>query len=359
MPPPRQDALVERDYGNRRILKLYETEAEDVFLGVIKKSGGQVRIVYDDLNNLKRSFYNEISLPSCPQDFCSAKSNCHSEHSEESQNSYIMRSFVCTQDDIKRHDGFLKRNYTRKKRCAFTLAEVLITLGIIGVVAALTMPALIQNYKYMVLQNQLKTAYSDLNQAAKLFQVHNDMSVSEFAAASTPSNTLKEFQKEFTAAIKTSNLKDGSTDSDGNWIGPKPYDWHSITGASVTGSTCDQGGFFWDTQGRVISVDDNPQTGKNGPKVCIDINGEKGPNRYGMDFFVFMFTTDGYVIPWGQEHKDNPNCTTTSQNCTVSIDACKYSSSQNDVFACANYALIDRHPTDSSKTYWKHFVRGK
>lgn len=33
------------------------------------------------------------------------------------------------------------------KRYGFTLAEVLITLGIIGVVAALTIPTLIQNYK--------------------------------------------------------------------------------------------------------------------------------------------------------------------------------------------------------------------
>ena len=39
---------------------------------------------------------------------------------------------------------------------AFTLAEVLVTLGIIGVVAALTIPALIANYRNMVLENQFK-----------------------------------------------------------------------------------------------------------------------------------------------------------------------------------------------------------
>ena len=33
------------------------------------------------------------------------------------------------------------------RKVAFTLAEVLITLGIIGVVAAMTMPSLIQNYQ--------------------------------------------------------------------------------------------------------------------------------------------------------------------------------------------------------------------
>ena len=47
------------------------------------------------------------------------------------------------------------------RRAAFTLAEVLITLGIIGVVAALTMPSLIQRYKDQVLIAQSKKSYSN------------------------------------------------------------------------------------------------------------------------------------------------------------------------------------------------------
>ncbi|MDR1168335.1 MAG: type II secretion system GspH family protein [Heliobacteriaceae bacterium] len=47
----------------------------------------------------------------------------------------------------------------------FTLAEVLITLGIIGVVAALTMPALISNYQQMVVKTQFKKAYAVLQNA--------------------------------------------------------------------------------------------------------------------------------------------------------------------------------------------------
>ena len=42
------------------------------------------------------------------------------------------------------------------RRAAFTLAEVLITLGIIGVVAAMTMPSLITNYQKKVWTDQLK-----------------------------------------------------------------------------------------------------------------------------------------------------------------------------------------------------------
>ena len=51
------------------------------------------------------------------------------------------------------------------KKAAFTLAEVLITLGIIGVVAALTLPTLIQNHQKQVYVTQLKKAYSTLNNA--------------------------------------------------------------------------------------------------------------------------------------------------------------------------------------------------
>ena len=48
---------------------------------------------------------------------------------------------------------------------AFTLAEVLVTLGIIGVVAAMTMPVLIGKYQHFVLVNRAKKAYSILYQA--------------------------------------------------------------------------------------------------------------------------------------------------------------------------------------------------
>ena len=56
-------------------------------------------------------------------------------------------------------------HFINLRRAAFTLAEVLITLGIIGVVAALTMPALIQNYTHSVAEARLKKFYSIMNQA--------------------------------------------------------------------------------------------------------------------------------------------------------------------------------------------------
>ncbi len=49
----------------------------------------------------------------------------------------------------------------------FTLAEVLITLGVIGIVAALTTPVLVSSYQKKVTVNQLKTAYSVISEAVE------------------------------------------------------------------------------------------------------------------------------------------------------------------------------------------------
>ena len=58
-----------------------------------------------------------------------------------------------------------ERDRVRGKKIAFTLAEVLITLGIIGVVAAMTMPALIQNHRKVVVVSRLKKISSTISQA--------------------------------------------------------------------------------------------------------------------------------------------------------------------------------------------------
>ena len=57
------------------------------------------------------------------------------------------------------------------RRAAFTLAEVLITLGIIGVVAAMTLPTLIQNHRKHEVETKLAKIYSVVNQAIKLSTV--------------------------------------------------------------------------------------------------------------------------------------------------------------------------------------------
>ncbi len=65
--------------------------------------------------------------------------------------------------------------YTRSKKAAFTLAEVLITLGIIGVVAAMTIPTLIANYQEKQTISRLQKAYATLKNAFEMAKVeHGD-----------------------------------------------------------------------------------------------------------------------------------------------------------------------------------------
>ena len=60
---------------------------------------------------------------------------------------------------------------------AFTLAEVLITLGIIGVVAAMTIPTLISSYNKRVVETRLQKVYSVMNNAIKLSTIENGETV--------------------------------------------------------------------------------------------------------------------------------------------------------------------------------------
>ena len=72
---------------------------------------------------------------------------------------------------------FPKRTYSLKKKVAFTLAEVLITLGIIGVVASLVLPQKIENYQKKQVEVKLEKFYSTFNQALqRSVQEHGDMS---------------------------------------------------------------------------------------------------------------------------------------------------------------------------------------
>ena len=65
------------------------------------------------------------------------------------------------------------------KRFGFTLAEVLITLGIIGVVAAMTIPTLIANTNSAKFRSQFKKTLSTMNQAALMGQAQYDMNYAD------------------------------------------------------------------------------------------------------------------------------------------------------------------------------------
>ena len=69
------------------------------------------------------------------------------------------------------------------RHLGFTLAEVLITLGIIGVVAAMTIPTLIANTNSAKFRSQFKKTLSTLNQAGLMAQAQYDF---DYSSATSP-----------------------------------------------------------------------------------------------------------------------------------------------------------------------------
>ena len=246
------------------------------------------------------------------------------------------------------------------KQCtAFTLAEVLITLGIIGVVAALTLPALINDKQNKELQTQFKKTYSELNQFARLFYNNNGISVPEYVTDGNMNKFLSELPKYLKGTLVIDDWTYNDKDENNSYITTMPYPVRGIQGNNEQKLHCDNYGFRADISGKIYTFNDAPAAGINGPTVCVDINGERNPNRYGIDIFLFQFTTDGFVIPMGQEHKNNPETTISGAN-SVFVPASEYCKKISDdsvrQYSCAFFALADKNP-EGEGDYWHDFLR--
>ncbi|MBQ8459679.1 type II secretion system protein [bacterium] len=97
-----------------------------------------------------------------------------------------------------------------KKFSGFTLAEVLITIGVIGVVAAMTIPTIMANIKGQRYRSQFKKTMSTLNQAVRMNQANYDWNFGDLSEDCVSNDTWKihtaENNKSF-CAIFNSNLK--------------------------------------------------------------------------------------------------------------------------------------------------------
>ena len=245
---------------------------------------------------------------------------------------------------------------------AFTLAEVLITIGILGIVAALTLPAFVKYKRTQELKAQFMTTYSDLNQIAKKFYLDYGITVPEYTQRTPPnfgdlSASWLKFVHTIFPSYYTQIAKRGQVSTGQSYL----QSLHPIPlmNGKTTSHTCDNSGFKVDASGKTYIFNDSPYVGDNGPIICVDINGGKGPNRYGYDYFIFIFTLDGMVIPMGQTHAKNTTVTTWQYNFfRTGKEYCNPNSGDfQQQTACAYYALIDKNPYDESKSYWKDFLK--
>ena len=240
---------------------------------------------------------------------------------------------------------------------AFTLAEVLITLGIIGVVSAITIPSLLTNIQNRDLQAQLKKSYSEWNQVAMQFMDDHEQSIPDYASEYGLNAMINELPKYVKGFSKFSDWTYSDNDENGSNRTTTPYPVYSLSGIRQV-IYCDVSGYRNDISGKYILFDDTPKSGFNGPRLCIDLNGDKRPNKIGLDIFYFQFTTDGHIIPEGTDHPNN-NYGNIYGGGTKKAEYQWCNGNYGDGgLTCAYYAINDINPKGNG-TYWKDFIGKK
>lgn len=185
-------------------------------------------------------------------------------------------------------------------RFGFTLAEVVITLTVIGVVAALTIPIVLTNTQ----ERQLVTG------AQKAF---NTIKTAQRATTQTQGDVTGWDKEDFEKFLKNfSTIKDCGTSGTG-----------CFSDTSLLG-----------TGGRTFVTGDGMLWGYNTSKklMFVDVNGLKKPNKVGLDIFVFEFrdqitdssrqaTAPGFV-PFGHglsSSKIDEECVKSGYACTAKV----------------------------------------
>lgn len=223
----------------------------------------------------------------------------------------------------------------------FTLAEVLITLGIIGVVAAMTMPSLVANYEKKRTATAVKKAYSELSQALKLAEVdYGDMEYWDY-----PDGADVEENKAFVNRYITPYYKGVTMLQDGGIPG-------SVS-ISKTGIN------FISSNGTIFSGKPNSSKAYF---VLIDINGLKKPNKIGTDIFYFS-TRTGKLMPEGWQDGLTREMILNGYSFEAHTYTCKAAKSESDDanlearHGCTSLLMIDGW--EFKKDYpWKYTGSG-
>ena len=164
------------------------------------------------------------------------------------------------------------------KRFGFTLAEVLITLGIIGVVAAMTMPTLINQTQGAQYKAAYKKALSAVAQGVTLNVALDDVSFADTVAGTAGSATAPS-----NGASVASLLNARMNVSDVKSATPYTQDPLYKSGATLSHHAVDTWMFFNDGSMFAFKNTADGATCADGTKICkgyIDVNGLKGPNKF-------------------------------------------------------------------------------
>lgn len=186
---------------------------------------------------------------------------------------------------------------SNKEIKAFTLAEVLITLGIIGVVAALTIPALIGKFQDLQYKSAYKKVFSEINQAYKMAVQENGGGFGAY----NPNNNTQSVVKfnALKSQFKVVNECAYNTASNGvcwssSGVGLKGANVLSCGQLSNDGKQFVNAGFV--TASGVFYALYSYTATDAIDWVLVDTNGNQGPNDWGKDAYV-LGLRDIDVIP--------------------------------------------------------------
>ncbi|MBR1943506.1 type II secretion system protein [bacterium] len=176
------------------------------------------------------------------------------------------------------------------KKFAFTLAETLIVMGIIGVVAALTLP-------------NLNSSTGDKEKVVKLQKIYSNLQDALGRAEAVYGPVNEWFIKDTTTAAKTKRFAERITE-----FMKISKDCGSSTGCHSKSSKSLKGYTFNDCTGdsiySIITADGTSICFKEVGVIFIDIDGQnKGANTYGKDQFIFeyndKFDNGNKIMPTG------------------------------------------------------------
>lgn len=244
--------------------------------------------------------------------------------------------------------GYSEKLFVRHRKCtnyltgitkksAFTLAEVLITLGIIGIVAAMTLPSLTEKTKYKELETRYKVASNLLHNVVNYFHAKEVM-IYGTTYCTAGQNCKGQ------APIFTEVLAEGFSGIhalnkyNGQFASNKYYNFSNTT--KFNPQSLDDGYMELKNGMSVIVESGNLNMV---PIIYFDINGTgTNPNRMGYDVFAFVIDKEDRVCPLGAKACNHYRQFIESADDFTSSNYCNPSSSdaQNGI-TCGYFAVND------------------
>ena len=167
------------------------------------------------------------------------------------------------------------------KKTGFTLAEVLITLAIIGVVSALTVPGLMNSYQKQTYVTQLHKVYNEMSQALIQYQTdRNALNLTE--AGLTSIDAFDTFIKTYFKVVN-----DCGTTSTPCFVS----EYKKLSGTTINFSST----FRKVTLANGASIAYNTRSDTAVLQFHVDVNGAKGPNIIGRDLFPIYIYNNGML----------------------------------------------------------------